>query len=149
MTTANPKDIPDGFEPIKSSNNFGSRNGPLFEKKNTDGSWVRGFLVSDNHINQANVLHGGMLMTFADIVLARAIMDSFDPPFVTVRLTTDFISPALKGNWVEGKAHVTGEQNQLVTVQGHFTSRGKVIGTATAVFKLLRTKEKSTKTYEI
>ncbi len=138
MTKATPKDIPAGFEPINSSNNFGSRNGPLFEKKNVDGTWVRGFVVSENHINQANVLHGGMLMTFADIVLARGVMDSFDPPFVTVRLTTDFISPALQGNWVEGKAQVTGEQNELVTVQGQFTTRGKIVGTATAVFKLLR-----------
>ena len=143
MTITDPKVIPDGFHPIKSSNNFGSRNGPLFEKKNADGTWVRGFTVSENHSNQANVLHGGMLMTFADIVLARAIMDVFDPPFVTVRLTTDFISPALQGTWVEGTAKVTGEQNELVTVQGQFTSRKKVIGTATAVFKLLRSRKKN------
>ena len=149
MSSENQTNIPEGFEPISSSNNFGSNNGPIFEKKNGDGTWARGFLVEEKHINQANVLHGGMLMTFADIVLARGILEQFEPPFVTVRLCTDFISPALKGNWVEGTARVTGEQNDLVNVIGEFTSRGKTIGTASAVFKLLRSKRPKTKTYDI
>jgi acyl-coenzyme A thioesterase PaaI-like protein len=137
------KPAPDGFEPITSSSLFGFRNGPLFERKSDDGQWARGFWVDDKHLNGAEVLHGGMLMVFADIVMGRGVADDFDPPFVTVRLATDFISPALKGFWLEGSARVTGEQDGLVNVVGEFTSRGKIIGTATAVFKLLKPKKTS------
>lgn len=132
------KSIPEGFTPIKSSNLFGGRNGPIYEKNLPEGSWVRGFLVEQKHCNRADIVHGGMLMTFADIFFSRAVLEVAEPPFVTLRMGCDFVSPAFKGSWVEGRARVTKRGREIIFLEGRITSRDKVVMNVTSQFKLLR-----------
>ncbi len=128
--------VPDGFEPIISANSFGGRNGPVYEKASADG-WVRGFLSDDRHANVAGVVHGGMLMTFADIVLSRAVLEVIAPPFVTIRMVSDFVSPAIIGSWVEGRARVLSLNGDVCHVEGEITSRGKICLQVSGQFKKL------------
>jgi uncharacterized protein (TIGR00369 family) len=137
------KSIPEGFEPIESANLFGGRNGPIYEKILPDGGWVRGFLVEEKHCNKANIVHGGMLMTFADITLSRAVLEVAEPPFVTLRMGCDFVSPAFIGNWVEGRARVTKRGRQIIFLEGQITSRGKTVMSVTSQFKLLRSRPRN------
>lgn len=133
------KSVPEGFEPIVSSNLFGGRNGPVYEKTGADGEdWVRGFLAQDKHCNAAGIVHGGMLMTFADIFLSRAVMAVAKPPFVTLRMGCDFVSPAFNGAWVEGRAQVTKRGREIIFLEGQITSRSKVVMNVTGQFKILR-----------
>jgi uncharacterized protein (TIGR00369 family) len=134
----NPKSVPEGFAPIESSNLFGGRSGPIYEQDLADDGWVRGFLVEDKHCNAAGIVHGGMLMTFADIFLSRAVLEVAEPPFVTLRMGCDFVSPAFKGCWVEGRAQVTKRGREIIFLQGQVTSRGKTVMNVTSQFKLLR-----------
>ena len=130
-------DIPAGFEVLPSYNPFGTLTGPLYEYRNGD-HWVRGFLVEEKHTNRMRVAHGGMLMNFADMVLGCAVMDKRNDGFVTIRMTTDFVSPALLGSWVEGRAEVLDEDNGVFTVKGEITSRGKVVLNLSGLFKAVR-----------
>lgn len=133
------KSVPEGFAPIESSSLFGGRNGPVYEKTSEDGKdWVRGFLAQDKHCNAAGIVHGGMLMTFADIFISRAVMAVADPPFVTLRMGCDFISPAFNGSWIEGRAQVTKRGREIVFLEGQITSRGKTVMNVTSQFKILR-----------
>lgn len=134
------KSIPEGFEPIISSSQFGGRNGPVYEKTlaGEDDGWVRGFLAEDKHCNAAGIVHGGMLMTFADIFLSRAVMEVADPPFVTLRMGCDFVSPAFNGCWIEGRAQVTKRGREIIFLEGQITSRDKTVMNVTGQFKLLR-----------
>lgn len=133
----NPQKVPDGFIPIVSSNSFGGRNGPILEKTMDDGSWVRGFLSDDRHANMAGVVHGGMLMTFADIVLSRAVLEVVQPPFVTMRMVSDFVSPAIIGSWVEGRARVIGQHDGVCHVEGEISARSKICLQIAGQFKKL------------
>jgi len=133
---AYPDNVPDGYTPIESSNTFGAINGPIFEKKESDG-WVRGFMPEERHSNMAGIVHGGMLMTFADILLARAVLELAKPPFVTLRLVGDFVSPALKHNWVEGRARILSNDGGLYMVAGEVKSRSKLVLQVTGSFKQL------------
>ena len=119
-----------------SSNTFGGRNGPILEKCD-DSGWVRGFLSDERHSNVAGVVHGGMLMTFADIVLSRAVMDAMAPPFVTMRMINDFVSPALIGSWVEGRARVLSLHDGICHVEGEISARGKICLSVSGQFKKL------------
>lgn len=129
-------EIPKGFEPIKSENPFGQAIGPLFEKNEGEG-WVRGFKVEAKHTNRANIAHGGVLMTFADIVLARAVMDVAPLPFVTAQMSCQFIAPALLGAWIEGRGKVSRRTRDLVFVSCELTSGPTPVMTATGLFKVL------------
>ena len=134
---------PSGFEPIVSNSPFGWENGPLFERVPEGGGFEnggleRGFRVAEKHINAGGFCHGGMIMTFADIVLASAVMTVADPPFVTVRLTTDFIASAKLDDWVTGRGRVTGQRDGLVMLSGEILVEGTIIAGLSGAFKLLR-----------
>ncbi len=115
-----PEQPPEGFEPIVHSNPFGAHIGPIYECVEGEG-FRRGFFISEKHGNSAGVAHGGVLMAFADIVLARAVMARIKGGAVTVRMTCDFIAPAKLGVWVEGAARVTHATKSLVCVEGQLS----------------------------
>jgi len=125
---------PNNFQPITSHSEFGWRNGPFFERKTAD-SWQRGFRVSTEHANAGGICHGGMLMTFGDIVLATAVIRAADPPCVTVRMESDMMGAARIGVWVEGTAEVTGVDGSMIHVRGLLTADGKPCMGLNGIFK--------------
>lgn len=134
VALANP---PQGFEPILSNSPFGWENGPIFERMDDQGR-TRGFRVAERHINAGGACHGGMIMTFADILLATAVFDVAEPPFVTVRLTTDFLGPAFEGEWLEGRAEVTGVDDDMIAVTGRMATDARAVASVSGVFKAIR-----------
>ncbi len=134
IAAANP---PEGYSSILSTSPFGWENGPIFNRLEGD-SFQRGFRIASKHLNAGGVLHGGMVMTFADIVLAQAVSMVAEPPFVTVRLTCDFIGIATEGDWVEGTATAESPVDGIVAVQGIILVEGRVIASAQGLFKTLR-----------
>ena len=129
-------DPPPGFEPILSTSAFGWENGPIFERRD-DNTVTRGFRVAERHINAGGMCHGGMMMTFADILLATAVKAVAEPPFVTIRLTTDFIDAAFEGEWMEGTASSTGVEDAIVPVSCTMKAEGRLVASASGLFKLL------------
>lgn len=126
---------PAGFKPIISENPFGKAVGPILERRK-DGSWVRGFIVEKKHTNRAGVAHGGVLLTFADIILATAVLEITKQPIATVQINAQFISPALLGAWVEGRAEVTRRTKDLAFIKGSITSGNKPVMNVMGIFKL-------------
>jgi uncharacterized protein (TIGR00369 family) len=132
VAEANP---PSGYLPITSTSAFGWENGPIFERKD-DTAHMRGFRVAERHINAGGMCHGGMTMTFADILLAMAVNAVWDGPFVTIRLTTDFIDAARLGDWVEGEATAYDVADGVVPVSCVIRSEGNLIASASGLFKV-------------
>ena len=129
--------IPKGFQAIQSSNPFGGMVGPIYEKMDAEG-WIRAFRARSDLCNSAGFVHGGMLMTFADIVLARAVMEVAGPPFATVRLVTDFLAPAKQGSWVEGHAIVNKRTRSLAFVEGRIAAGDEKVALISATFRILK-----------
>ncbi len=136
MTDPKTLNPPEGFRPIISENPFGKMVGPIFEKKNRK-NWVRAFRVEEKHTNRAKIAHGGALMTFADIVLATAVWEEVQAPFVTVQMDSQFVSPARVGAWVEGRATITRRTTDLVFVHGLLSASEKPVLSVSGIFKIL------------
>jgi acyl-coenzyme A thioesterase PaaI-like protein len=130
-------EIPPGFERMNWFQGFGRVIGPLYEKYNPDGSYVRAFLVGEHHTNGMKNCHGGMLMAFADMAFGHAISINTHRFWVTVRLVTDFISSAKVGAWVEGTGEIIGVEDDLYTVRGRVWVGDTTVLSGTAVFKAL------------
>jgi uncharacterized protein (TIGR00369 family) len=128
--------VPEGFTPIVHHANFGALTGPFYDKESADG-FVRAFRVQEKHINPGGIAHGGMLATFADIVLARAILREQMRPMVTIRLLTDFTGPARLGDWVEGRAEVVRSTRSLVFARGELMVGHHRVLIASGVFRVL------------
>ena len=134
IASANP---PTGYEPIISTSAFGWENGPIFEKVE-EGAFHRGFRVAERHTNAGGAVHGGMIMTFADILLARGVGDIAEPPFVTIRCTTDFVGPAFEGEWVFGTANAEAPNDSIVAVSGIIRTEARIVASTQGLFKLIR-----------
>jgi acyl-coenzyme A thioesterase PaaI-like protein len=134
MTTA----IPEGFRPLGFAMGFLETNGPLYGK--WDGErLLLGFRVELRHCNPGNVAHGGMLATFADMLLpiAARFQSKIDMGFLpTVNLACDFLAPAPLGAWVEGRADALKTGRSLLFAQGVAEADGVPCLRASGVFKV-------------
>jgi uncharacterized protein (TIGR00369 family) len=130
---------PPGFAPIRlgPNNGFVDVNGPLYGKIQ-DERLLLGFRVELRHCNPADVCHGGMLMTFADMLLGiganyQAKLGRFLP---TVNMSADFLAPAPLGAWVEGSVDVLRTTRNLVFAQCLLTADGAPAMRASGIMKL-------------
>ncbi len=126
---------PPGFTPVSSSTAFGGLIGPFYEDLSAVDGVVRGFYVDDRHANSGGVLHGGMLMSFADILLGQAAWNAAGGPVVTMRLISDFLAPARPGDWVRGEARLSGRQGHSLFIEGLITARGRPVLSTEAIFQ--------------
>src|SRR3712207_6271279 len=96
-------DVPDGFEVYDGQGPFLEHVGPVHVR---DG--VFGLRAEERHQNHRGTIQGGLLSTFADFALGRAIGADADDerPRATVSLTVDFLKPANPGDWIEAHTHV-------------------------------------------
>lgn len=129
--------MPPGFVSASRGSPYTDMIGPFFEIPN-DPQGRRGFWVQDGHINNAGIIHGGMLMSFADNLLARAVGNSGAGMAVTLHMSTDFIGPAHLGDWVEGRAEVLRTTRTMVFVEGEISTRKRLVMTAKGVFRRLQ-----------
>jgi len=112
--------------------------GPLYGKW-ADARLVLGFRVEERHCNPGRVAHGGMLATFADMLLpfASRLQSKTDMGFLpTVNLTCDYLAPAPLGAWVEGRADALKTTRNLLFAQGVATAGGEPVLRANGIFKI-------------
>jgi uncharacterized protein (TIGR00369 family) len=128
---------PEGFTP-SARGPYTTHNGPFFHKLNDDGSAEHAFYVLKRHCNGMGIVHGGMLTTFLDGVLARAVFTATQSAAVTIHLSVDFLSMARAGDWVFGEARVTRSTRDVVFVEGRVHVGGRDVVRGSGVFKRVR-----------
>ena len=100
-------DVPAGFEPFDEQGPFLELVGPVHVKEGAE-ELVLGLRAEDRHANHRGSVQGGLLSTFADFALGRAIEADAgdDRDRATVSLTVDFLKPAKPGDWIESRTQV-------------------------------------------
>lgn len=100
-------DTPAGFIPFEEQGPFLERLGPIQILEGSD-ELVLGLRVAERHTNHRGTTQGGVLASFADFALGRAIEADADDGHhrATVSLTVDFLKPVNPGDWVESRTRV-------------------------------------------
>jgi acyl-coenzyme A thioesterase 13 len=100
-------DRPEGFVPFEPQGPFLEHIGPVLVREDGDGLTF-GLRVEERHANHRGTIQGGLLSTFADFALGRAIEADADDgrDRATVSLTVDFLKPAKPGDWIETRTRV-------------------------------------------
>jgi acyl-coenzyme A thioesterase 13 len=127
-------DAPAGFEPYDSQGPFLELIGPVLVREEGDGP-VFGLRVADRHTNHRGTVQGGLLSTFVDFAMGRAIeAESEDgKDRATVSLTVDFLKPAVPGDWIQSRTRVERVGGTLafadcsLTVDGREIVRGRAV----------------------
>ena len=128
---------PAGFVPAQLGGAFATHSGPLFARWH-EGRLQLGFRVAARHVNPGNACHGGMLGTFADILISSAAQYQSDIPrqfLPTVSLQMDFMAPAPLGSWVQGEAEVLKVTKNLIFSQGLVRADGTTVLRASGIFR--------------
>ena len=131
-------DIPASFAPLRLTMGFLENTGPLYGKW-ADDRLLLGFRVETRHCNPGQVAHGGMLATFADMLLpiASRFQSKMEMGFLpTINLTCDYLAPAPLGSWVEGRADPVKTTKNLLFAQGFATADGQPVLRANGIFKI-------------
>ena len=129
-------EIPAGFAPIGGLSSFGRLIGPVYERREDDGTLVRALRIEDKHTNLGGVVHGGVLMSFADVILGTVSYRHAGRPGASIRMVSDFVAPARVGDWLEGRGEVTRATRSIVFAVGELTVDGRTILTMSGTYKL-------------
>lgn len=99
--------------------------GPFYFRIDDKGP-VAAFRAERKHMNGAQVMHGGCLMTFADFALFAIANSDMDGGYgLTVAFTSEFLDGPKVGEWVEARGEVLRAGRSLVFVRGIVTSDGR------------------------
>ncbi len=137
-------DIPDGFKPLKRGGGYLSSLGPwhyrIDEAKGERGQMVLAIRVEDRHTNIRHIAHGGFLVTIVDTALGIVVSSSREPaqPIVTVSLTTNFVSSAELGDWVEAHVDIDRMGGRLAYASCRLLTGSRTIMTGSGVFALMK-----------
>ena len=141
MTTAAAPDIPAGFLTMAMAmrDGFMGVNGPLYLRH--EGPLVQvGLRVEPRHCNPMGNCHGGMLASFADMLLPLSIhrkAPEIGMKFLpTISLQLDYLAPAPLGSWVQGEAEVLRITRSMVFAQGLVTADGAPAVRVSGIFKI-------------
>ena len=111
--------------------------GPLWQR--TEGGINRlGFVAREHHTNRRGVVHGGMLLMFADEAIGKAAYDANDrQPQATIQLDVQFIAPVEVGQFVEADAEVIRRTRSLIFMAGKLFAGDKTVATASGIWKVI------------
>lgn len=131
-------DVPEGFRPVRMAGPFVVHNGPLFARIEGGHRLQMGFRVGPRHTNSMGLCHGGMLATFADMLVPCAAMyrPGLERRFLpTISLQVDYMSAARLGDWVQGEGEILRTTRNMLFGQALVTSNGEPALRVSGVFK--------------
>lgn len=111
--------------------------GPLWARQEQD-AWTYGVLATDQHLNPAGVVHGGLLTALLDHGLSAIAWEALGrKACVTVQLDTHFLAVARAGQFLQVRGRVERVTSSLVFVRGEVSVGGEVVATGVGVLKVL------------
>lgn len=135
---AKPPRVPEGFSELGHQGGFFRTIGPVYMTRTGAGERYGMWLDAERHGNVRDVVHGGVLVSFLDQFLGKIAWDALaDRKAATVSLNTEFLAPALPGDWIEGEGKVVRRTSSLVFLRGRVLRGETVLATAQGVWMVI------------
>ncbi len=131
--------MPEGYsEALPLVDPFEAYSFQSFRRTNADGSVTYALPTDARHDNSVGVIHGGLLMTFADSVLGYAAWTACPPNTwcVTVSQSSSFLRAGRVGDLIEVTPVVTRATRTMIFTRGEFLVRGEPIFQAASIWKV-------------
>ncbi len=128
--------LPVGAEDI-STGGFNRFSGPFYRLPD-DGAVRRfAFVVLEKHMNSAGSVHGGLLMTFADIAMSRTSrLATGAKSCSTVSLSCDFMAAGKLGEAIEIRVSVSRQTRTLVFLSAAVFAGERVLMNASGLWRI-------------
>ena len=113
--------------------------GPFYFRPDPDGSMRCAFRAEQKHMNAGGRMHGGCLMTFADIALFQTAYQEMEGSNgVTVQLDSTFVDAARVGDLVEATGEVVRAGGSLIFVRGRISVEDRTVMTCSGIIRQLK-----------
>jgi acyl-coenzyme A thioesterase PaaI-like protein len=129
------------FEQISLKPGFMKHNGGVFFRNISDTEYEFKSTISKNHLNAADITHGGYLSALVDAgagTAAHRIADN--APCVTISLDLKFIGVSKIGDEIIGYVKILKKTKTLVFLFCELKCNDKIITSASGVWKILKVK---------
>ena len=127
------------FDQISLKPGFMKHNGGLLFKTISENEYEFKATVKENHLNAADIAHGGFIAAFVDAGAGTAAHRVADQnPCVTISLELKFISAVKLGQELVGKTKIQKKTKSMVFLTCELTVANKIVATASGVWKILK-----------
>ena len=131
----------DKFEQISIKPGFMKHNGGVLFKNISKTEYEFKATVTKNHLNAAEITHGGYLAALIDAGAGTAAHRSAgDTPCVTISLDLKFIGASRLGDEITGFTKILKKTNTLIFLFCELKCRDKIIASASGIWKILKIK---------
>lgn len=132
---------PEGFVEMGRGGPFASDNGPFYVRELTGGGHEYGFVAEPRHENPNGVIHGGMLIAFADHFLGHAVVHATGRMCATVNLTTDYLASGRAPSWIQGEAEIVSRTRSMVFLRALVSSGDTRLLSVSSVYRVFEPRD--------
>ena len=129
------------FEQISLKPGFMKHNGGVFFRNISDTEYEFKSTINKNHLNAADITHGGYLSALVDAGAGTAAhRTANNAPCVTISLDLKFIGVSRIGDEIIGHVKILKKTKTLVFLFCELKCNDKIITSASGVWKILKVK---------
>ena len=127
------------FKQISTTSGFMKHNGGIFFRAISENEYEFKTTIKENHLNAANITHGGFIAALVDAGAGTAAHKVADgSPCVTISLELKFISVVKLGQELIGNTKIQKKTKSIVFLTCELTAENKIVATASGVWKILK-----------
>lgn len=124
------------WKPVR-TDGFISLMGPLLRSTQLEERNTFGLQTNETHRNHIGIVHGGVLTSLLDQVIAIVAWNAADrQPTVTVQMDTRFLGAAKVGDFLEIRPKIRHATRSLMFVDAEITAESGMIASASAIMKI-------------
>ena len=128
-----------GWKTYDTHGTFDQVVGPFYFRPDPDGRMRCAFRAQAKHMNMGGRMHGGCLMTFADIALFQTAYQEMEGSSgVTVQLDSTFVDAVNEGDLVEATGEVVRAGGSLIFARGQIQVGDRTVMTFSGVIRKFR-----------
>ena len=129
------------FEQISLKSGFMKHNGGVLFRNISETEYEFKSKINENHLNAAEITHGGYLSALIDAGAGTAAYrSSGNVPCVTISLDLKFIGTSKVGDEIIGHVKILKKTKTLVFLFCELKCNDKIITSASGVWKILKKK---------
>jgi uncharacterized protein (TIGR00369 family) len=133
--------MPEGYEIYDPIDPFENNAGPFFYNPDLSEGLEFALLAEERHCNTHGIVHGGLMMTMADLSICVTARQGTDDDYVlTVSMNSDFISAGNIGDLITARADVVRRTGSLTFVDCKVRAGAQTLLNCSAVVKRMRKK---------
>ena len=129
------------FEQISLKHGFMKHNGGIMFRNISENEYEFKSVINQNHLNAADITHGGYLAALIDAGAGTAAHRSAqNAPCVTISLDLKYIGASKIGDEIIGYAKILKKTKTLIFLFCELKCNDKIITSASGVWKILKIK---------